>query len=226
MKIDVKLVVYLKGTDLVAETAYLALVGKMGYESRLVALKRFDHHRFIIESEAPERAASDLKDVLARQSTFYNRNKHNHVLECVWEGGELREGPELAALRKRVLGEATKRVIPKRTKDFDGKTVDKKVILEGNQLFLVESLVEEQDSAVRASAACKLQVDLKGAAVDVPNSGTLWWLVLSADSEAEARAAAEEVLVCRKRDRGLLLNPNYQRFEILALAEMEPGKNV
>ncbi len=222
MKIDVKLSVFLKGADLVAETAYLTLIEKMHYEGRLSNLKRFDFFRFDIDSDAPERTASDLKTLLDRQSTFYNRNKHGHILHCRWEGGEFREGPEPDILRRRFYGEMSKPSDFKEVAEFHGKMEEKKVIIRVNRFFLVESLVEDREAMYRSALAGKLQAGLGGVPVAVPSSGTLWWLLLVADSETEARATAEEIIVSERRDKGLLLNPNYQRFEIASITRVEP----
>jgi hypothetical protein len=222
MKLNVELSVFLKGADLVAETAYLTLTDKMRFEGRLLNLKRFDFFRFDIDSDRPDQAASNLKNLLDRQSTFYNRNKHGHVLLCRWEGGEFREGPDMDGLRRRFSGEIPKADDFKKVTEFGSPGAGEKLIIERKRLFLVESLVEDRDDDVRSSLAGKLNAGLGGIPVAVPSSGTLWWLLLVADSETEARATAEEIIVSERRDRGLLLNPNYQRFHIAAIAPAEP----
>jgi hypothetical protein len=222
MKIDATLSVFLKGADLVAETAYLTLLSKMNYQGRLSNLKRFDYFRFDIDSATPEQTTSDLKNLLDRQSTFYNRNKHGHILQCRWDGGEFSEGPDMESLRKRFYGEVSKPIDIKKDGEIHSEAADKKVIIEENKFFLVESLVEDRESTFRSSIAGKLQVGLGGIPVAVPSSGTLWWLLLVANNETEALATAKEIIVSERRDRGLLLNPNYQRFEIESIAQIEP----
>jgi len=222
MRIEVELSVFLKGADLVAETAYLTLLEKMHYEGRLSNLKRFDYFRFHIESDMPEKIVSDLKSLLDRQSTFYNRNKHGHILHCRWEGGEFREGPDTEGLRRRFYGETIKPSDPKEVAEFGGRKADEKVIIEKKRFFLVESLVEDRDESYRSGLSGKLQTGLGGIPVAVPSSGTLWWLLLVAGSKEEARATAEEIVVSERRDKGLLMNPNYQRFEIASIAQIEP----
>ena len=226
MNIDAGLIVYLKGADLIAETAFLTLTGKMNFEGRLLAMKRFDNFRFEIESGDPEGDVSKLRDVLDRQSTFYNRNKHGHLLRCTWPGGRFCEGPDRAALQQRLAGDAIKSVVIKEDTEFNGGRTGEGVILKEDRIFLIDSLVEEQDSSVRSSLAQKLQADLGGIPVSVLSNGTLWWLILSAPDESAARAMAEEMAVSERRDRGLLLNPNYQRFEVVSATVMEPTGNV
>lgn len=222
MQIDAGLIVFSKGADLIAETAFLTLTGKMNFEGRLLAIKRFDNFRFELESGDPDGAVSLLRDILARQSTFYNRNKHGHVLHCTWPGGQFHEGPDRSALQQRLAGEAMKSVVIKSVAKNHGGRDGEQVILKENQVFLIDSLVEEQDPSVRSSLAQKLQTDLGGIPVSVLSNGTLWWLVLSAPDEPAARAMAEEMAVSERRDRGLLLNPNYQRFEVVSATAMEP----
>ncbi|MCX5753298.1 MAG: hypothetical protein NTW97_06570, partial [Candidatus Krumholzibacteria bacterium] len=53
--------------------------------------------------------------------------------------------------------------------------------------------------------------------------GEVWRLVVSAPSEQAALAAAEKMLVSRSRREGLLLNPHYQTWEILATTRLDAG---
>ncbi len=225
-RLHARLIVFLKGADLVAQTAYLTLSGKLNYEGRLLALKRFDHFSFQLESDRPESVVPALRETLARQSTFYNRNKHGHLLHCTWEGGEFQEGPALPALKRQLAGEVSERLFARKTKDFDGQDTLQGVIFKQNRVYLVEALVETRDSALRDAVSRKLRVDLGGIPLTVSSSGTLWWLALHARDAGDARATADEIVVAQRRDRGLLLNPNYQRFDVVSLEEMELARDV
>ena len=69
--IDARLLVGLRGPDLTASTARLALVEKMGFGDRLAGLKRWDFFQFELEAALPPQAIVEgLKKVLARQSTL------------------------------------------------------------------------------------------------------------------------------------------------------------
>jgi hypothetical protein len=115
MRLDVSLQVALKGVDLVTETAYLTLAGKLGYADNLLALLRLESYAFAIECADANDTLAALRRLLAVQSTFYNRNKHNYFLDCHWDGGQHTEGVDPDSLRRRLASEASARL-------EDGKT--------------------------------------------------------------------------------------------------------
>jgi D-serine deaminase-like pyridoxal phosphate-dependent protein len=71
--------------------------------------------------------------------------------------------------------------------------------------------------------AARLNARLEGVTVSNMKCGEMWRLVVSAPSEREALAAAESMLVSRSRREGLLLNPHYQTYEILATTRLGSG---
>lgn len=228
MRIDASLDVMLKGADLVADTAVLTLRGKMGYASRLVGVTRSDAFEFRIESRTPSQTASAFKRFLNTQTLFYNRNKHHFSLRCRWEGGGLEDGVaadrgarELAARVRRVLASESSQE-PER--DFRGGEPGSRVILTNGTIYRTEVLVEDLDSAMKDNMARKLEGELSTAPVVVSTLGIRWCLALRADTPEGARAMAEEIVVARRRDRGLLLNPNYQGYRFLCAEKMEPGE--
>ncbi|MEJ2720117.1 MAG: hypothetical protein P8181_03115 [bacterium] len=225
MTIDVTLDVFLKGVDLVANTAFLTLRAKMGYHNKLFGLKRLESYAFAIESPDPEGTAALLKRVLATQSTFYNRNKHYFVLDCRWDGGELRDGVAPEERRRRVETQARATLREEAAgaagKDFDSQAGTNRVILEGVPVYRTEVLVEGIDPAARETMARKLESELSVAPVVVTALGTCWYFALRAETESEARAITEEISVTVRRDRGLLLNPNYEGFRFLAVEKID-----
>jgi hypothetical protein len=217
MQIDAQLLVWLKGTDLFASTAYLTLVGKMGFADKLAGIKRFDFFRFEIDSGAtePESTVSALKGVLDRQSTFYNRNKHAYSLECAWDGADHLEGLSKPEVQTRWLDEISNPIKNQQVRDFDGKNSSKRVIFNGFQGFVAEVMVEDEDPSARESVAAKLQGGLNNTTVACVNRATLWWLALCVQTQNEADALAREITVTTRRDSGLLMNPNYQSAEFV-----------
>lgn len=222
MKIDAQLQVWLKGTDLFANTARLTLVGKMGFGETLAGLKRFDYFRFLLDcGEAdPDGTVSSLKAVLDRQSTFYNRNKHAYSLDCSWDGSSHLEGVPRSEVRNRWVGEISKLLRNQEVKDFDGKSSPERVIFNEFKGFLAEVMVEDEDPSARESVAAKLQGGLGGVTVSCVNRATLWWLALCVHTQKEADALAREIVVTTRRDTGLLMNPNYQSAEFVSVKEV------
>jgi len=226
MKIDAQLLVWLKGTDLFASTAYLTLVVKMGFADRLAAIKRFDFFRFEINAEdrqapgdPPEEIAALLKRVLDRQSTFYNRNKHVYSLQCHWGETDHLEGPTRDDIQERWIGEISKTLQNQQVADFDGKLSPGKGIFNEFKGFLAEVVVEDEDPSARESVAAKLRGGLGGVGVSCTNRATLWWLAMSVPTRDEAGALAREIAVTTRRDSGLLMNPNYQSAEFVSVKE-------
>jgi hypothetical protein len=227
MEIDARLLVLLKGTDLIATTTYLTLVGKMGYGEKLAGIKRFDYFRFTLEpsQDDPRATIEAMKTVLDRQSTFYNRNKHTYSLSFKWGANSHNEGLLSEEVEKRWVDELSKPLINSEVTDFNGQASRKPVIFNKVLGFLVEVLVEDEDRSARDSLAGKLQSDLGGIKVACKNRATLWWLALRAQDDKEAIALAKEIAVTRRRDQGLLANPNYQHAEFVSAREIERVKN-
>jgi hypothetical protein len=218
--IDARLLVALKGTDLAARTARLALVDKMGFGARLLALKRFDYFRFGIDSPAqPDATIDALSRLLDRQSTFYNRNKHVYSLACAWEGGER----VLGVARADLLRQWSKHIEKTSVTDSDGKISTEEAIVNISGRYLVEVLVEDDDQSARASIAARIRGGLsegretRGAEVTCFNRATVWWLAICASDAEAAERTARDITVTTRRDRGLLMNPNYQVAEFLSV---------
>ncbi len=214
----------LKGSDLVADTALLTLRGKMGYEGRLLGVRRMDAFEFRIESPAPSQTVSALKRFLNTQSLFYNRNKHYFSLRCRWEGGGLDEGGPADRCKRQLAAQVLAAVGGVPGKDFHGGGGKSRVILNNGPVFRTEVLVEDLDPAAKTNIARKLETELSTAPIVVPTLGICWHLAFRVDSSDEARAITEEIVVAEKRDRGLLLNPNYQGYRFLGAERMEPGE--
>jgi len=224
-RLDASLLVGPRGPDLVASTARLTLVQKMGLGERLAGLKRWDFFHLDLEATAaPGMLVQALTDTLARQSTFYNRNKHIYSLECRWDGGEKTDGPSHEELKRQFgqgLGNRRGTGI-----DFDGKEDRKADIVKASPVFLVEVFVQDDDSAGRNAIAAKLTRELSGAIgdpvrVQCPGRATVWWLGIAARDEAAAMETARQITVTKRRDEGLLMNPNYQRAEFVSAGRVD-----
>lgn len=220
MTLEVRLRVGLKGIDPVVSTAYLTLVDKMGYRGRLLAINRLESHAFSVECGDAASALQRLRRFLATQSTFYNRNKHNYFLECSWGDDRHTEGVPVESLESMAV-QAARWAAVEAEQDLDGKPGSDRVILQSAPIFRPEILVEDTDPAGKLSLANKLETELAAGPVTVSESGIRWYLALDVSSDEEARRLAEEIAVTKRRDLGLLLNPNYQRYKLLSLEEIE-----
>jgi hypothetical protein len=227
-RIDARLFVGLRGADLAASTAQLALVQKMGFGDRLLGVRRFDFFHLSIEGDAPPEATIDaLTATLARQSTFYNRNKHMYSLECRWAGGERVEGPAHQTMVSGFAKALGNRVTPRSGLDFNGKSEEKVSIVKGSPAYLIEVFVQDDDRGGRDAIAAKLTRELTASVghgsvkVQCPGRATVWWLAVVAQTEEEAMATARQITVTRRRDEGLLMNPNYQSAEFVSAGRVD-----
>ncbi len=226
VQIDARLLVGLRGPDLTASTARLALVEKMGFGKRLAGLQRWDFFHLSLDSASPPATVVDaLKKTLARQSAFYNRNKHMYSLECRWDSEARVDGPSHQELIRR-FGQSLGRTSVVGI-DFDGKTGSKADILNASPVFLVEVFVQDDDSAGRDGIAAKLTRELSApdgpgpVTVRCPGRATVWWLAIAASSDQAAVETARQIAVTKRRDQGLLLNPNYQSAEFVSAGRVE-----
>ena len=224
MKIDAQLLVWLKGTDLFARTAYLTLVDKMGFADRLAGVKRFDYFGFEVDTAVrPEATVASLKGVLDRQSTFYNRNKHAYSLRCRWGETDHLEGLPRDEIQERWMSEISKTLQNQQVADFGGKPPVGKGIFNGFKGFLAEVVVEDEDPSARESVAAKLRGGLGGVEVSCASRATVWWLAMTVPTQDEAGALARDIAVTTRRDSGLLMNPNYQSAEFVSVKEFFTG---
>jgi hypothetical protein len=227
-RIDARLFVGPRGADLAASTAFLALVQKMGFGDRLLGLRRFDFFHLTIESKATAETTIDALTVtLARQSTFYNRNKHMYSLECRWRGGERIEGPTHQTMVSGFARALAARANRQAGIDLSGKSEEKVSIVKGSPAFLIEVFVQDDDEGGRDAIAAKLTRELTASVghgsvkVQCPGRATVWWLAVAAPDEEAALATARQITVTRRRDEGLLMNPNYQSAEFVSAGRVD-----
>ncbi|MFQ5510715.1 MAG: hypothetical protein ACE5EO_02600 [Candidatus Krumholzibacteriia bacterium] len=215
MKTGVRLRVWLKGTDLVTRTAYRTLCDKMGYAGRLLAIRRLDFAEFEITGPEPRRAVPAVTRMMSTQSEFYNRNKHKHLIEFEWGGdGRKVEGVPLEDLLGYLTRDVTRRQGLDDSQEFNGKSGPNQVNLDRVPIFRTEVLVEDRDPFPKLALAKRVESELSAANVTVSALGTCWYLAVRAASTAEAMAETERIVVSKSRDRGLLLNPNAQSFQV------------
>ena len=107
------------------------------------------------------------------------------------------------------------------SQDLDGQPDTGRVILGESSIYRAEILVEDIEPVAREALCDKLEAELATSPVTVSELGIRWNLALRVDSEEEAKRIAHEITVTEGRNRGLLLNPNYQQYTLLTLSQIE-----
>lgn len=222
--ISAELTVFLKDADLVASTAFLTLTGKMGYGETLLGLKRFDYFAFRLdraEEEDPQQVVDQFIRVLSSQSTFFNRNKHFYHLSCSWDGSGTTNGTGLELAERKLGAEVSNSLIKKQDRKLSVQSGSNGVTFRDDSVFLGKLLVQERDQGRKRMLSHKLRDELGGRAVECTDCGVQWWLALRSNERGGAQRLLEEIAVTVKRDRGLLVNPHYQEYSVLAVAKLD-----
>ncbi len=191
MKAVCNLWVRLKVIDLVVQTAWMTLTEKLDLGGDLVGLARYSYWKMDLEGPDAGRALDEVDRVIRMDSAFTNQNKHVYLLE-------IEKGPSAGGL----------------SLDKDYPVLTEEGGTEG--AFAVDCLVRELTTAREEGYRDRLNSRLESAEVTGVVAGEVWRVILRAGSEAEAVEKVEAMTVTRSRRQGLLLNPHYQRFEILA----------
>ncbi len=194
MRLD--LLVSLKTADLVRETAWLALTGQLGWEGRLLDLRRHRLWRFSL-SGAGLAARTDAQRLLAaeveRSADFYNPNKER----LAWlDADRLGEGEPLVAAR----------------------STPQELAAPGGPIWLLGLWVTDEGGEARIQAG-RMAAGLAAAGLELTGlrTGSYWELSLAAAGADAARALAADLAVSRGRHEGLLLNPHYQEGHLLGV---------
>jgi hypothetical protein len=188
MKLAVELWVRLKVIDLVAQTASITLVDKLDFGGRLRGLTRYSYWAMDAEGETAPEILEEIDRAVRLDGAFTNQNKHLYRLS----GGAEPPRGDLALEKDYPAGGAP-----------DGT------------VFAVDCLVRELRPDREAGFASRLGGRLRGVKISRMKYGEIWRITVGAPSERAAIAEAERMLVSRSRREGLLLNPHYQRYEIL-----------
>jgi hypothetical protein len=221
-RLDVRLRVGLKGADPVVNTAYLTLVEKMGYQGKLFAINRLESYAFNVPTEDAASTLGRLTRFLSTTTVFYNRNKHNYFLDCQWRGHRHGEGATLESLESFSAQLAMWAEVDN-AQDSGGQRTPGRVIFRGAPVYRTEILVEDIEDTGTRSLAALLESELGVSPVTMTELGIRWHLALGVESDAEAERVAEEIAVTKSRNHGLLLNPNYQRYKLLSVEQIELG---
>jgi hypothetical protein len=192
MKCAVELWVRLKVIDLVTQTAHITLTEKLDFGWMLRGMKHYWYWAMEAEGRTAPAILDEIDRVVRFDSAFTNQNKHVYCLA----GGEEPARGDLAL-----------------EKDLPAESA-------GGKTHIVDVLVRERRSGRDADYAARLNGRLRAVRVSDLKYGEVWRLVVGIPEKSSALAEVDRMLVSRSRRDGLLLNPHYQRYEILGAREL------
>lgn len=192
MKARVELWVKLKVMDLVNETAFDTLTEKLDFAESLLSLFHYWYWSMSAEGNSIEEILDEIERAIRIDSAFTNQNKHKYRLKVIDGGarGDLTEQENFPRIAKH------------------------------QGVFIVDALVRQKSADIDASFAERINARLRGVSVSEMKYGEVWRMVIAAPNSSEALLAADRMLVSRARREGLLINPHYQQYEILATWEL------
>ena len=214
MKTQVQLWVRLKVIDLVTQTARITLVEKLNFADALRGITHYWYWGMEAEGADAKSVLAEIDRVIRLDSAFTNQNKHLYRLTA---GAGLVTGD--LALEKDFGVPA----VPSPGPAADAAKGPCRGTA-GTGLFAFDCLVRERRRDREAGFAERLNARLKGAKVSGMKHGEVWRLIVGAPSEKAALGDVEKMLVSRSRREGLLLNPHYQEYEIIATTRVEAEK--
>ncbi|MFA4948516.1 MAG: hypothetical protein WC674_08430 [Candidatus Krumholzibacteriia bacterium] len=253
MKTPVRLWVRLKVTDLVTQTARITLTEKLEFADDLRGMTHYWYWGMDAEAADARSALAEIDRVIRLDSAFTNQNKHLYRLaagtdlvlgDLALEKDFPALGPDTPApspggpdvFASGPVADAPKGPYAKSSGPGLGADIPAngpigapatgpgaEISAPGTGLFALDCLVRERRSDRETGFAERLNARLKGVAVSNMKCGEVWRLVVSASAECAALEAVERMLVSRSRREGLLLNPHYQTWEILATTRLDAG---
>ena len=216
MKTQVQLWVRLKVIDLVTQTARITLSEKLNFADVLRGMTHYWYWGMEAEGADAKGVLAEIDRVIRLDSAFTNQNKHLYRLTA---GAGLVLG-DLALEKDFAITGAD---VPA-TAPFGAPAPGRGAGTAGTGLFAFDCLVRERRRDREAGFAERLNARLKGAKVSDMKYGEVWRLIVGAPSEKAALGDVEKMLVSRSRREGLLLNPHYQEYEIIATTRVEADK--
>ena len=191
MKARYDLWVRLKVVDLVAQTAWMTMTEKLGLEGELIGLAHYSFWRMEIDAEDRKSALDEIDRAIRLDSAFTNQNKHLYMLRTDDEParGDLRLDKDFPVLAENGVA---------------------------RRGFAVDCLVRELGSGREDGYRDRLNARLDNARITGLVAGEVWRILLVASDEKEAVDKVERIAITTSRREGLLLNPHYQRLEILS----------
>ena len=182
----IELLIKLKIEDVTAVTARRTLTQDMGYKDVLKNLFREEYWRIEVEVENEEEAEKLGKELAEKRKLFVNPNKHTYKI----------------AVSQEKRGQS----------DFLVSNQEEE-IKEGFHKVKVLVNYREDEGAILTEETLRNTLSY-GNIIKGVRRGVLWALLLKADKE-KAKELAQEIILTKNMDKGLLVNPHSQIYEIL-----------
>lgn len=208
MEAGIELWVKLKVVDLVAETAWYTLTEKLDFTGRLYGLNRYFRWLILASGSGQEEIADELENIVRMDSVFINENKHMYSMSvgsATDEGLALRRG-DFRHERDLIFRESSPEGerLPGKP-DFD--------------LYLCDCLVTVPENCPDYSVRLNGRAD-SVRIMDV-SAGQVWRLILRAEDKDEASTLVNKIAVTRSRREGLLMNPHYQKMDLIGIEKIQ-----
>jgi len=204
--------------DLVTQTAWITLTEKLEYGENLKGLSHYSFWGMELEGASVDEVARDVDRVIQMDSTFTNQNKHLYRLLAM-------DAEKFHSARENAGGNNTAiaSFLPGRDDIFSLGTlvIEKdypKLESSPGGAFSFDCLIRPVLRERELPYMNRLNARLKKAQVTDIVAGEVWRITLLADDLKSARDEIESMVVTRSRRKGLLLNPHYQRYEIISIA--------
>lgn len=225
--------VRLKVVDLVAQTAWLTLTEKLDFSGRIHGLLRYSYWGFTAEGDGAS-IMDEIDRAVRVDSAFTNQNKHRYRLMIVentaGRGVPLSDG-EMAFTAPGMLEQPPPASCRGNLRlEHDYALHAETAVTEPDDLYALDCLVRERNGERETGFTDRLNGRVGGVGVSGMKAGEMWRIIVSAVSDAEALQTVERIAVTRSRREGLLLNPHYQKLELVSAAplpaEMVRGRGV
>jgi len=214
LKVICELWVRLKVIDLVSQTAWMTLTEKLKLEGTLAGLRHYNYWRILLEGDGIEEVAGEVDRVVRLDSTFINQNKHFYRLYALSleEYDSMRSEDRVTSLSAISMKGAKLFTTGDLSLDRDYPDTG------GLQTrgFIFDCLIRSLDGRAEGGYRNRLNGRLEGCSVEDVVAGEVWRIALGAQDEEDALRKIEGILVTKSRREGLLLNPHYQRYEVLS----------
>jgi len=216
LKARAELWVKLKVSDLVVETAWLTLTEKLDFAGELRGLARYFCWFMGVENGDSEEVMEELVRVVSLDSVFFNPNKHRYAMIVRKQDSKGSEADgELQSGRGDFSPEDDFNLRPAPQSASSGAGE------ESQSLYVCDCLITESGRTRADGYTRRLNSRLKGVEVSGMKAGEIWRMIVGAEDGKEAARKVESMAVTRSRREGLLLNPHYQSFEIIAVRPLD-----